>query len=365
MKRKIALTILMLLTFALALTACNQAATTTAKIRWDSQETHVFNIKLADIKGQSLLDEMQPVAAGGTYTIVITPDGTKYCDVETNQVMYVKYKVKADKTNGVDFEKYPDLLEVVADESEYQAAGLTKDEGTTILKSTTVTTVRFENTSSQKPVESSTSVDGFYVGSRSQERSHYDISTTYSYSSKRPVATTTTTVYGDGEPTKSTDKYKFDKNSAGKFIDKNQILLYLRSLDKSSTSFQDSPSKSVFNPLAQKLQTANFSLSYKYKTTLNDYTEEDKTLAITLNAVSVSVDGFAFMMQENLPDTLASKGYDRFYLVDDPEPKFTTVRFRVGYFVYEIDYNNESNTTEWADIWTFLTPAPEPEDQED
>ena len=363
MKRKIALIILMLLIVALALTACNQAATTAAKVRWDN-ETHVFKIKLADLKGESLLDELQPVDAGGTYQIVITPDGTKYCDVETNQVMYVKYNLKTGTTSGVDLDKYSDLLAVVADEAEYQAAGLTKDEGTTILKSTTVTKVRFENTSSQKPVESSTSVNGFYLGKRSQERSHYDISTTYSYSGKRPVATTTTTVYGNDEPTKTTDKYKFDKNSAGKFIDKNQILLYLRSLDKSSTSFQDSPSKSVFNPTAQKLQTASFSLSYKYKTTLNDYSEKDKTLAATLNAVSVSVDGFAFMVQENLPDTLTSKGFDRFYIVDDAEPKYTTVRFRVGYFVYEIDYSNESNTTEWKDIWEFWTPAPEQDEAE-
>ena len=380
MKRKIALLVLMILAMSILLVACNQTEETTIRARWE-EETHVFNITLADFVSENSTsfnaytadgvvagngtyykdiassngfynwDEIRPVAVSGTYIINIKPsdDGIAYCEVKTEQVMYVKYNLKSDLTNGIDFEKFSELRGAEATAEEYTAVGLTKEDGTTILKSTTVAEVRFENTKSQKPLESSTKVDGFYVGKVEQALTKYEIQTVYSYENKKPVATITL----DG----NTSEYTFAKNSAGNFIDSNQILMYLRSLNKTSSGFQDSPSKSVFNPYTQTLQTASFGLAYEYNVILTD-SINSRNLATKLNVVSVTVGNNAFMMQENLPDTLADN-LDSYSTLSGLEAKFTTVRFRVGYFAYEIDYTSTQNTSSWSEILTALSPAAE------
>ena len=368
MKRKIALLILILSVLALTLSACGSTSATSVLARWD-EEKHVFNITLADFKENSdsfnvypasaadgsdcykdiafngefnNRDEIKPLAVNGTYTIEIKPaaGNTSYCDVETVQEMCVKYSLKTGDKEGVDLTKYSELQSAVATADQLKQFDMTNsDESTITLYSYTKTSVRFENTT-QNPIKSSTTVKGFYVGKKNQNLTQYTVSTEYDYSNgKRPVAKITL----NGE----TSEYKFAKNSAGNFIDSNQILLYLRSLNKSSTSFQDSPSISVFNPYTQTLQTASFGMSYEYNMILTDTTREDGILAANLNLVSVTVGNNAFMMQENLPDRLAQldKKLDVYSTLTGPESKFTTVRFRVGYLAYEIDYTNPANTT--------------------
>lgn len=383
MKRKIALLILLISALSVLLVACGKNAETTIRTRWE-EETHVFNITLADFNGNSSSfktynadgepttngkyskdvafstefvnwDEIRPVDVRGKYTLTIKPSGSEYCEVTTTQVMYVKYNLKTASVNGVDFDKYNDLRSAeVTDVDEYTDAGLTKEEGTTILKSTTETYVQFKNTLSQKPLKSKTEVNGFYVGNVAQQLSQYKISTEYDYSGKRPVAKITK----DGE---TVEYNKFGRNSEGTFIDSNQILMYLRSLDKSSNSFQNTPSVSVFNPYNQTLQTASFGLTYEFNSILTD---GDKKLATTLSVVSVSVGSNAFMMQTNLRDTvkLDDKQLDVHEAVGGKESMFTTVRFRVGYFAYEIDYSASQNSTDWGEIWEALTPAPATEE---
>ncbi|MCH5152759.1 MAG: hypothetical protein J1F68_02200 [Clostridiales bacterium] len=373
MKKKIALLIILILAVSLTLVACNQTAATSIRTRWDKDgETHVFNITLADFNGDSNSflaysadgvavangkyhkdiafageftnwDEIRPLAVLGSYTIDIKPsaDGTAYCDVKTVQEMCVAYK-------DTD----------IAENSEIRSAAATQEQldkypvdtfgsKVVVLWSQTETSVRFENTDKQKPLSSTVKVNGFYAGKTAQQLTNYELSTVYDYSEKRPVAKITL----NGETT----EYKFSRNSAGTFIDSNQILLYLRSLDKSSSSFQDSPSKSVFNPYNQTLQTASFGLSYEYNVLLTG----ENVLATTLNVVSVKVGNNAFMMQENLPDTikLGDKKLDVYTTPNSKDSRFTTVRFRVGYFAYEINYSNTENTTDWSEIWTALSPA--------
>ena len=394
MKRKIALIVIMILALSLLLAACTQPAVTAIRIRWDKEETHVFNITLADFANEQSSsdpfnyyyadgsattktdsnkdlvyskdiafsnefrnwDEVKPLAVGGTYTLKIIPatDASSSCVVETKQVIYAKYNLKTDTVSGVDFGKYSELrnAETAAEKTaeEYRAFGLTKGAGETILKSTVTTTVTFENVISQKPLSSSVTVNGFYVGTENQNITKYSVSTEYVYEkNKKPVAKITM----DG----NTTEYTFPKNSEGKFIDSNQILTYLRSLDKSA-SFQDSPSISVFNPYTKSLQKANFGLVYDYKVLLTDNTR-DNPLATNLSVVSVTVGNNSFMMQENLTNKLADKELDVFH----SGSKYTTVRFRVGYLAYEIDYANAANTTNWNDIWTALSPVPTPEEE--
>ncbi|MCH5156607.1 MAG: hypothetical protein J1G02_01870 [Clostridiales bacterium] len=381
MKRKIALLVFVILILCLALTACNQTAATKVLIRWKT-ETHVFNISLADFAGDSNnfkyytsegvaveggkyqkdiafasefknWDEIRPLAVSGTYTIDVVPssDGTAYCDVTTKQEMCVAYK-------EADIHDNSELLAAKATQEQMDKCKMTDtfDSNVVILYSATETAVRFENTSSQKPLSSSVKVDGFYTGKAAQKLTKYEISTEYDYSGKRPVAKTIMKT-ADGE---NTTEYKFARNSAGTFIDSNQILIYMRSLDKSSTSFQDNPSKNVFNPYTQTLQVASFGMSYEYDVLLTD-TAQDKTLATNINVVSAAIGNNPFIMQENLPEGLAKKNLDVFSTLSGNESKFTTVRFRVGYLAYEIDYSDTTtNTTNWSEIWTALaTPAEE------
>ena len=392
MKKRIALLILVILTVSLALVACKQPDPTPIRTRWE-KETHVFNVTLADFAEDSdsfnayteegnvsaygeyhkdfsmtsdfsKWDELRPVAVVGTYKLEIEPTTSKStCTVKTEQLLYVKYNLKT-KNIGIDFEKYSDLLEAEAPAVEYEAYGLTKEEGTTILKSYTETNVVFENNQKQKPLSSSTIVDGFYAGKKHQGLTKYSVSTVYNYKGKKPIAKIT---INDKKPI----EYKFGRNSEGNFIDSNQHLLYLRSLDKSSKSFQDSPAIYVFNPFEQTLQTASFSMistSFEQKVILTDKTRENNALATNLNVLSVAIDGNYFMIQTNLTDKLAKKGLDRYLIQSDTEPKFTTVRFRVGYLAYEIDYANPANTTNdkptnWSEILKVL--AEKEEDKKD
>lgn len=394
MKRKIALLILMLFAVSITLVACGNTDATAVRARWE-EETHVFNIMLADFisansnnlktyndKAEPVnsgsyakdvafstefhnWDEIRPLDVAGTYVLNIKPSGdnSSYCEVTTSQVMYVKYSLQSETTSGVDFEKYPELESAkVTDPAEYTAKGLTLEDGTVILKSTTETYVQFENTTSQKPLKSSTTVKGFYVGNKNQNVTDYSIATEYDYGAKKPVAKITL----NGEKSEYTG---FARNSAGTFIDSNQLLTYLRSLDKTSNSFQDNPSINVFNPYNQSLQSAGFALNYGRGIVLTDATKG--SIATKLGFVSVSIGNNPFMTQANLPDnlTLNDEQLDaRNSINNKAEPLFTTVRFRVGYFAYEIDYASPLNKINgepknWNDIWTALTPAPKTEEK--
>ena len=385
MKRKIALLILMILALTLTLAACNQTDATSIKIRWDKdEETHVFNITLADFteEGNSFnvyngdgtvnvnggyvkdigfagefsnWDEVRPVAINGKYKLTLKPssDGS-YCDVTTVQQMCVAYN----EANVADSSK---LQSAKATAEQMEICGFTDtfDSNVVILYSITQTSVRFDNSISQKPLSSSVKVNGFYVGRNTQNLTVYEISTEYNYDAKAPIATITTK-NSDGE--EAVSEKKFARNSAGTFIDSNQILLYLRSLDKSSNSFQDSPSINVFNAYDKSLQTANFgrtavngSATLTRDVLLNG---KDGVLATSLNVVAVTIGSNNFMIQQNLPDTLAKKNLDIIWQ-KEAISKFTTVRFRVGYLSYEIAYDNADNTTDWNEIWTALTPPTE------
>lgn len=371
----------MILAVCVALAACNSVAATPVRTRWEA-ETHVFDITLADYIGAETnsfktydangavaangayhkdmalsgemndRDEIRPLAVKGKYTVSIQPsgDGSAYCDVKTTQKMCVFY-------NATDISEALSGAVATPDQLTELEVDNTLGSLVTILWSSTETTVRFENTTSQKPLSSSVKAHGFYVGKVTQQLSRYELTTEYDYSTNTPVAKIT--LNGEAK------EYKFSKNSAGSFIDSNQILIYLRSLDKSSTSFNDSPSKSVFNPYSQSLQTARFGLSYSNNLMLTDYANGKTLLTNKLNVVSVMVGNNAFMLQENLPDTLTlnDKKLDAYSTLSGMESKFTTVRFRVGYLAYEISYGDNANSENWGDIWTALTPAPSAEEK--
>lgn len=342
MKKKIAFLLLVLLATTVLLVACSQTEVTETLIRWDNTEEYTFRVALADftdsvnkstqtidgksvdftkelsLSGENLdnRDEIRPEAVDGTYNMKIVKSSTDRYTLTTTQTLFAQYKT-ADLTLSND-----ELSALKASSADIATTSLTEKADCTILLSVIKQSVVFDTTSSQKPASSTVDSNGFYIGKAQQQQSKYKVETNYDFSGKRPIAK----VSVDGAtPT----EYKLARNS--KFIDPNQLLLYLRSYNKSSSDFQDSPSVMMFNPLTGELQTAAFAFSYNTPLIVTDKNKTTPVQYVSLNAVSVVVGGYSYMVEENVPDTVAADkmtGSDKF--------KYTTVRFRVGYFTYEL-----------------------------
>ena len=117
-----------------------------------------------------------------------------------------------------------------------------------------------------------------------------------------------------------------------------QLLPYIRNLQKGGTKFQDSPSVKVFDSTNGVIRTANL-----YCT---NGTWENKLLIgpnnskVRLHSISAVVDGLPYLIQYNLPD-LTDKRVDCTAVAgNNQEPNYTTVKFRSGFFSYELaDYS--------------------------
>ena len=374
MKRKLALLILVIIAVSVALVACNQPDATTADVRWN-EEKHVFTINKADFLQSSgdyrkdaamtaevlqSKDEIIPEDVCGSYVLTITPTAgmTASCVVTTEQVIYALYYKSDVNSPKLSEEDFNTLVSKVSQE-EIAQTGFDVKENQVVFKSVTKSEVMFE-TPSQRPTSSMTKVDGFYAGKKHCNVTNYEVSTVYDYSNeKKPTATVTI----DSQE----ETYNLPaKTSTVDVIDSNQLLVYLRSLAKTKTSLQDSKSARVFNAYTGEIHTASFAfLKYEDKVILTDYNAEGetpKTLNVTLSSVAVTVDGIAYMLQDNLPSL---ENLDYYVGAFGNVPKYTTVRFRVGYLSYEIDYSNEANTTNWEEIWEALTPATKPEEGEE
>ena len=186
---------------------------------------------------------------------------------------------------------------------------------------------------------------GFYIGRRHQEVSGYKVETNYDFSGKRPTAEISVTLDGDKEAT--TYNKKFNRNAS--FIDSNQLILYLRSLDKPSGGFPDKPAVLAFNPFTRESTTVSFYLSNNNKVMLNDK-QHGESITASLDLVTVAIGGTYFMQQYNVPN-LKSKDVDVLHGIYN-NPKYTTLRFRVGYLSYELAQYDEA-------IWNALKPATE------
>lgn len=347
----------LILALALILTACNNTATT-VNIRWNEKEDFTFNIELADFNTaedaktffnsykdgdktyykDSLMsategsvfataDQLRPVDAKGTFQMTIEPDtATKQCKLTTKQTLYAQYKTEdLTELNG---EILNVLKNAVAPAAETEGMFATT-EGRTVFKSVTATGVTFVNDQTQKPVSSYNRTDGYYIGKTHQGISKYDISTVYDFDSRQAKVT-----WKDADGKEEVKDNALGVRKGGYCLDANQMLLYVRSLGKTAEDFNDNPSQSVYDPYYNTLATANFALNREANVALANGGD---MAYVTLNAVAVSVNGSPFMYQINLPD-LTAKNVDVGQAVSASEkpPKYTTVRFRVGSFSYEL-----------------------------
>ena len=370
MKKKIALLLLLMLALTAIFAACSQPPATKIIPRWDTEKDEIYHyaVTLSDFNNDPLstsrfcstlntldgeyyykdfvvragepfdsLDEVRPIEVVGTYTLKISyDDKDKYDTVTTRQEINVTYETKDNKI------KLGDDLSVELT-NELKGLVVESTSKSVTLKSTTETTVEFKHDDKQAPRKSSTKVDGFYIGKAHQEASKYEISTTYNYEGKHAVAVTTLVANGKTEKFEQTLK----RYTEGTFIDGNQLFLYARSLDKSSSSFQDSPSVAVYNPMSQEIYSASFVFTASANALLTDASrgEQGEQLFAKLPTLGVVVGGMPFMLQEcapnlkeKLPDLFdeVGNGPDSAFYGADPYAKHTPVRFRVGYLSFEL-----------------------------
>lgn len=320
MKKRIALLISALLLLVGVLTACQQPPATNKVARWDVGESYTFNVTLAEYDSEQNVDEISPLAVKGTFTMTISSNTSNSKKLETTQVVYSQYDTQVLKNLNC-LDKLGARI-VSADKSPFD-----NNADRTTLLSETKSTVVFGD-ADQTPVSSVKENKGYYIGKEYQGLSEYKVETTYNFDKH-----TVSVKENDGEAKEE----KIGTN--GTCIDSAQILLYVRSLNKTSDGFQDSPAVYVYDPMTKALRIAKFAISREYIAEIN---HNGELISVKVQAVSVTLDSQAFMLQCNLPD-LTKAGTDEQGLdfrplgADGKMCKFTTIKFRTGWYTYELN----------------------------
>ena len=336
MKKILAIVLLLILAVGV-FAACNQVQPTEKKVRWDTNETWTYNISLADfstsltttegtfyknflysgetnpLSGE--LDRVVPDALQGTYVVNVRVDvSAGVTSVYSEQTMFATYPAAS-----LD-------LDALADRVENQNGDLVT------LKSVVKTTVVFKNGTAQTPVSSHIKEKGFYVGKQYQTVSDYELKTEYKVGSKKTEI----------KVTNEKDEVVYDQSvKAASIIDSAQVLLFARSFDKTSTSFQDNQRVMVFDPTTKTTRTMSFVYTEKQNVLVDHLFSgdaESTQVATSLNRLDVLLDGMAFMTQTNLPD-LTAKGWDKISageVFNTYYPKHTIYSFRVGFATFTL-----------------------------
>lgn len=357
MKKRIALLVGVLFVLIAVFAACGQTTPTERYVRWNQDEKHTFKITLSDFAGlgsdrlfnkytrefdkvndqgettknavtcykddvitnsESLImeayDQLRPVDAQGTFTLEIKY-GTNVTLV-TDQKLYSQYNTETlQALNCLDALKDRNVTN--KDENPF-----TDNNGRTTLCSTTHSEVVFKNDANQWPISSVTENKGFYIGKLAQSLSDYKYEATYDFDNGKVSV-------------KKNGGEAVEQKLSGKCIDANQLLLYMRSLDKSSEAFKDNPSVSVYDVTTGTVSTASFALSRQFYLLFDNNGSE---AVISVNSLLSSVGGVPFMAQYNLPDvSTVGDGYDFLPKSASRLPKYTTVKFRSGWYSYEME----------------------------
>ena len=114
----------------------------------------------------------------------------------------------------------------------------------------------------------------------------------------------------------------------------------MRSLDKSGAAFADTPSVSVYDVTSDSITSASFGINREVYAILNNNGAE---AVAKLDLISSTVGGVPFMSQYNLPDLTSVNGnaYDYMPISGDKRCKYTTVKFRCGWYSYELEATEE------------------------
>lgn len=357
MKKKIALLLGALLLLTGVFAACSNTATSKT-VRWsDKGETYTFNINLADfvsggtefnahdvtitkedgtestikcyrdigtVQEAAILstsDEIRPIDAKGTYTMNITLETSSTFKLVTEQVLYSQYETATlEALSCLDEFKGSEYDVTNKEENPFD-----NNSGSITLRSKTTSTVIFANNANQVPTSSVKESNGFYIGKIHQGASNYKYETTYDFENRKALVKK-----NDGE----VEERKLGVSKGGACIDSAQILLYLRSIDKSSSAFADSPAVAVYDPVSDSLSNAVFALTREFNAFLNN---NGTDVAASVNAVYVTVGGRPFITQFNLSD-LSEKNLDILPATGAGKTcKYTTIKFRSAWYSYELN----------------------------
>lgn len=366
--KRISVIILLAIALTTIFSACSSTESTDTIARWQDDETQTFVISKANlteaaqtytVDGTSeefvkyplgryeytstVPDELEPSEIGGTYvTVLDLNDTATEALYSTDKHLYLKYaktdlaELNIDITSDewssfvlYDCETQNQSATVWDDETLSDVVAnnpLTPEADYVILYSRQTTSVKFENQKSQHPLESSTKWDSVYFGKTAQTATHCDITVTYDWDEKKLA------VAENGATTYETSF------SASTMIDSNQLLLYTRSLEKTSGKFEDSPSVSVFSAVDKQQYTVSFNyFVYTYYTLA---TTADGDVPVALNLVGASVSSMPLFVQTNLPDTVDADSYS--LSGSASYHKYTTTSFRSGLYYYELQtYSDE------------------------
>lgn len=380
MKKGLALLVGVLLVMVAAFASCGQAAATAKYTRWDcdsdsKNETYTFKISLADFANDhntlfknytkkitqknsdgtlnettvtcyrddvvtasefTLMQgylEVCPVDAYGEFALTISYDSPTTRKLVTTETIYSQYLTRTlEELECLDIFKGSKLDITNSDENPFEY-----NENRITLRSETKATVIFTNDENQLPVSSIKENDGYYIGAINKASinkvnpcglSSYKYETTYDFTNR------TVTVKKDGG---EAEERQLNIAKNGSCIDANQILLYIRSLDKSSAGFGSTPTVSVYDVTTNNVSSATFALNREFNLILNNGGDE---VVAKVNAVTVSVAGTPFLAQYNLPD-ITSKGCDSVFLGGQQRCKNTTIKFRSGWYSYELKSHDQ------------------------
>ena len=347
MKKILALVLLLILTVGV-FAACNQVQPTEKKVRWENSETWVYDISLADFStsltttngtyyknflysGETSpfsgeFDRIVPNALTGSYVVNVSVDVAKgVTTVTSTQTMFATYP-----TASLDLDLLADRVEAESGDN-------------VTLKSVVETTVVFKNGTSQTPVSSHIKEKGFYVGKQHQGVSDYELKTQYTVDSKKTAI----------KVTNEKDEVVYDESvKVTNIIDNAQVLMFARSFDKTSTSFQDGARVTVFDATTKTTRTLSFAYTEK-QNVLVDHVfagqTESTQVATSLNRLDILLDGMAFMTQTNIPD-LTAKNLDKISAAEVFNtyfPKHTIYSFRVGFASFTLqNYLTDSMVNE-------------------
>lgn len=356
--RLVSIVLVVLLALTLALTACKNAKPLSQEIRWDKDEHEIYKIGLqgnvsaesnqVTYEGQTFVkdfattvndyDRVKPIAVDGTLTVDLV------VNTENNTVTYTTTQVVTD-TYAVDNVYAMAFLNYVSNSTEGDYSFLNANETAEGIHVTSYVTasVTFANDSTMAPVESSQTIQGYYLG-----KAHYEVND-LQYK----------TVYAEGTATVTTGEGENAKEKTceleGNVVDALQIPLVARSIDQSKSTTDGkftAPSVSVYDFKSNQVVALTFTVINKTGVLLDlDNTDYDYA---QVAVVTVGVQGatgllYTFSSINGTKDTFSTDV--------GPVNKYTQVRFQSEYYTFEVD----GYSPEQVEDLKYVAPEATPE----
>ena len=319
-----------LLALTLVLTACNNAKTLSKGIRWETNETTVYQIGLQDTTSETNTkiydeqsftrdtvttpagyDRIMPTAVTGTYTTTLTINSDDTATYTTTQVVTETY------SQALYAGRVAELFQLATENAFLNATD--DGEGNYTFTSTTTSSVTFVNDATQQPVSSTQTIQGYYLGKSNIEVNNVTYATTYS----EGVATVT-----------MNDKQVFSGEVAEGVVDALQIALVVRSIDQSQSTAEGkyvAPSVSVFDFKSYQTVALSITIYNKMNVLLNLGNDYPYAVASVVTVGVQGYTGFLYTFTSNPNETFSED-------ISGVEVNtYKQVRFQSEYYTYEVE----------------------------